>query len=538
MHIQLSTEYHKTHSVLVYMEDLGIEVNNILVDKLQFRTDTYDAFRDSRNGSEFSGIRAYGCINEILQTLPIHEKQAIAKMFILSHQLLQELMIDGFNIPYVITTISTMLVDLDNEIDLCKKLYIYARTIPIEQMEGAGTRSQDTEEMTFSEEEMTVLISLALLCKLISPIMGDFISKCKQKHMEVPTENKEIHCFGMLTGIFQNKYQVIYDKLDNYIRRVLKEFTNKLSKEATAICAGMTADKSHERAKANLFVKRFVGLDLHRPNGNLMKYIVAIVRISANSERSSANSNSAALFRQDKDSDGSQEEGNTSRLEAESSVSIRTADTPILVKIAAERLLDKVLIENNIDAAAYNAALAYYSQNPIMFTPINLFILCSYYGEELGGGFSVKLLGAQQVIKLVTALQFIMFQCKGTLLLHALSFVPTLHTKTHITPEDDRLKVAWASSLEYKQCAQCIPKGFGEKKWDAKLRDIVAYLLSNYVMYNTAPVFWDMCQADSLNGTTFNQGDMLLRQLCAFAQRIFTYTQEQIEQANKEGEVK
>lgn len=537
MHIQLSPEYHKTQSVLVYLDDLNIEVGGVLVERLQFRTDTYDAFKDAKNGTEFSGIRAYGSINEFMQQLPQNEKEAIGKMFILCHQTLQEYMTDAFNIPYVITTISSILVSLDNEIDLCRKLYIYGRTIPIELMEGAGNRPQDRESMTFSPEEMTVLISLVLLCKLISPIMGDFISKCKQKHMEVPTENKEIHCFGMLTGIFENKYKEIYAKLDYYIQQVLKEFTNKLSTEATAINAGMTADKSQERAKANLFVKRFVGLDLYRPSGNLMKYIVAIVRISANSERSSANSSNAALFRDFKDNDGSQEEGNTSRLEAESSVSNRTADTPIIVKIAADTLLEKVIAGNNIDESAYKAALAYYSQNCIVFTPINIFLLCSYYGQELGGGFSIKLLGAEHIIKLVTALQFIMYQYNGELLLHALSFVPTMHSKTQITPEDDRLKVAWASSLEYKQCAQCIPKGFGEKKWDAKLREIVSYLLANHVMYNTAPVFWDMLNADgtrpSKNGTIFNQGDLLLRHLCAFAQRIFTYTQEQIDQANK-----
>ena len=121
--------------------------------------------------------------------------------------------------------------------------------------------------------------------------------------------------------------------------------------------------------------------------------------------------------------------------------------------------------------------------------------------------------------------------------MHALSFIPTLHSKMNITPEDDRLKVAWASSLEYKQCTQCIPKGFGEKKWDAKLREIVTYLLGNYIMYNTAPVFWDMCNSNNSNGTIFNQGDLLMRHLCAFAQRIFTYTQQQIEQANKGGSV-
>ena len=225
MHIQLSPEYHKTQSVLVYMEDLEIEVNGILVEKLQFRTDTYDAFRDSKNGTEFSGIRAYGVINEFLQNLTLSERQAIGKMFILAHQLLQEYMVDGFNVPYVVTTISSILVNLDNEIELCKKLYIHALTIPIELMGGADSgnpRPQDRECMTFRKEEITVLISLALLCKLISPIMGDFISKCKQKHMDIPTENKGIHCFGMLTGIFNNKYQDIYLKLDYYINQVLK----------------------------------------------------------------------------------------------------------------------------------------------------------------------------------------------------------------------------------------------------------------------------------------------------------------------------
>lgn len=95
-----------------------------------------------------------------------------------------------------------------------------------------------------------------------------------------------------------------------------------------------------------IITKRFVGVDLYRKDGNIVKYIASCCRSSAEPHISAAN---AVKIISDPVDLEKKDEGNTSRIEAESRQTETTADVPILIRVAANRLWQTVIEKEELD---------------------------------------------------------------------------------------------------------------------------------------------------------------------------------------------
>lgn len=489
-----------------------------------FNIKTFASLLHKGRGTSTDGPEVvFDPVNDFLSRLTLEEHEIIAFTFLRAHQIIQEGGFEPEEIEKVEDEIADLLNELDLQTDICRKTEEYVRTsdIPIADMSDAGTKPQHTPEMTFKEDEALTITAIAIFVKLISPIIGIFI----HKYMVVlDNDYKESHARAMLTKLHNRKYHSLLIKLHNYVGVLVNGKLNKKN-DATVLYNGQTSSKAIRIAVDAQIIKRLVCVSLYRANGNICKYMACCSRGSAESQLKNITSNNPAKIAADP-VDQDKDEGNTSRMEVESRQSIKTADVPIFVAVTAKNLWKNVAREHELNIEDLETAKAYYRKHPVVVNPISQYILCLFYGPLLGGGQSLMLLNSNTINELSATLQMVFVSQNATYLAHALTAL--VAESPRLGEKDDYIfSNQWTSSVSYSECKKILPAGFGDKEWNSKLKEIASFLLQRTLVYNTAPVVWDMCEQKPQNGKAFTDLIDVMTSLMTFVK--YTYLSGKLE---------
>ena len=445
---------------------------------LLFSVKTYASFTREEGGIGM----AYNPVNDFLTTLDEWQQAQIVYAFLTIQLLIHEANIDLDDIEEVENRIGDVIDQLDQDINLFSYIETYIKNgnIPISDMSDAGSRAQDSEEMTFVESEAITITAITILMKLLSPIIGTFIDKFSKI---LSNDIKESHAQTIMVKFFTRKCKDLMKKLSFYINRLIE---GKYKQNPSSVYNGKTLETSTRSTMDTIIVKRFVGVNLYKEDGNIIKYIAACCRSSAEPHISAANAVKIISDPVDLEKD----EGNTSRMESESRQSIKTADVPILIRVAANSLWKKAAIDAGIDISIVEQAIYFYKRNPITINPISEYLLATYFGPELGGGESIKFLNSDTISKLATVLQIIAIQNGSKYIGHILTAVFSINDRYDSRQSDFVFLNSWRTTIIFSECKKIFPAGFGESEWDAKLKQIVEYLVRKDVYYCTAPSVW------------------------------------------------
>lgn len=486
-------------------------------DLLKFNVKTFAIFTRGNVGPDM----AYHPVNDFLKYISLEDQKEITTAFILMHLEIATSSSDVNYIEELENKLGNIINLLDERINLTEKIttYIKQSDIPISDMAEAGTRVQDTPEMTFKYEDALQVTTIAILMKLLSPITGAFIDKYSKL---IDNDFKESHAQAIMLSLFSRKWKYLIIKLRNYVQTLI---ANKLKKDdPTSWFNGHTLERVTTQILDTLLIKRFVGVDLYREDGNIIKYIASCCRSGADSQQRNASMNNSVRVIQDP-IDLDKDEGNASRIESESKQSIRPADVPVIVKVAAIATWKKLIQEENLDPDLVESVFAYYRRNVVSMNPISVYLLCTFYGQDIGGGVGIMMLNSTIVSQLAAILQIIAVKKGIPLIAHALTM--TVGLASRVPQQDDYIFMnTWKTSAEYTSCKKLFPSGFGEKDWDAKLKDIASFLMEKNVVYNTAPAVWELMNEEPKNGQTFTDFKELMFEIMNFIQVIFSYKNE------------
>lgn len=458
----------------------------------------------------------FGPANDFLSTLDPNTQEAIATAFLAMHLEISDPKYTVNEIEELEDILGDIILQLDDDTDLCGRINAYIRksNIPISDMAEAGTRPQDTPEMTFVQEEAITITTIAILMKILCPILGAFTDKFNRI---IDTKYKECHAHAIMTPVFKKRYDDIICKLTYYIKTLI---SSKLKSDPTAYINGNTLDAMTSQSLDTIIIKRFVNVDLYRPDGNVIKYIASCCRSGADSQQQNASmSNSVRIITDPVELD--KDEGNASRMESESKQSIRTADVPVMIKVAARDTIRKIIKSENIDQELIDATFAYYKRNPVVMNPISEFLLCTYYGQDIGGGLGIMMLNSSIVSQLAALLQIICARDGIHNIAHALTFNIGLNDKTP-TFESNSFSISWKSSSAYTDCKRVIPAGFGELDWDIRLKDIADFLATKHCKYNTAPAIWDLLNTNPCNEKPFTNFREVMVEIMGYICKVYT----------------
>ena len=510
----------------VYLNLEKLEIPGINFDiepYLKFKIETYMALRANSTDADWDAV--FGITYDFINSFTKEEQQQFASMLILMHyQILQVLggepddPIDHEALKELETNLSDTLMKFDKSIDLLPRLVKYTYDyIPISSFKGVGERPQDSESKTFRRAEVIDLTAIVLLCKLMTPILGIFIEACKKR---LDGDLKDIHCVAIFKGILSYRCQPLIDKLtgfmDNIVTHTLRETNLSL------IYHGCTIAMILQRIYAAMLVRKFIAVDLKRPNGNLMTYITGCARAATTAQFTGAAFKTAVQeIRKVEEQKTGSDEGNVSSLENESKSSDKTADFGIIIKAAVKQLESRFIIEQDLDPEIIEAAQNYYQTHHVILSPTNSYLLATLFGSYLCGARSIEMLDAVSISKIIPIMQAWMIQQGYPELVHPVSLIYTRQPKKFRTGTDTQLRNSWNSSPEYINCEARFPFQVGDIRWDTRLAEIVDNLTSEMTEYNTAPVFWDMLHQDSLNGTEYFVPENLAKVICMFIAQMF-----------------
>jgi hypothetical protein len=391
-----------------------------------------------------------GPINRFLNTLTIDEQEEIANGLILMGGRIKEPVDTIEEIDALMDDCGEIIDTLDEEIQLCDKIlaWINDGNIQISDMSTAGSGPHHSVDMTFKKDEAAIITSLMILGKLMTPIVGEFI----YRHSSL-LNNKfvESTISSMYTPLFNRKFKPIIQKLYHYAESLV---SSKAKCDQAIHYSGATPETIVRQIVNNFITHKPASIDLDRPNGNVIKYYASCIKNTLDGQtRNNTNRYNIKLFMDPKDGDtiSGTEETNSSRVEIESTASRKPMLSPPASKFAVRWVIKNVIEAEQINVEEYEESCRFYEQNPIMVTPITMFILATYFGPEIGGGHSIYLLDAPLTIRLAALLQLIAAKQKADGLAHMLTMKISLESRLG-QASDFTFANAWRASPEYTSC--------------------------------------------------------------------------------------
>ena len=506
----------------VYLDLEGLDLPEIKFDfepLLNFRIETYAVLKAT--STEFDWETVFATTHKFLKSMSDDEKRKFASMLIVMHyEILSSMKIEqeleGDAMTALETRLSKLLAQFDKSTNLVPRLQEFTEIeIPIQSFVGVGERAQDSVEMTFYRDDVIQLTTIVLLCKLMTPIFGIFIESCKKR---MDNAYKEIHCVSILKDILSNRYRPLTEKLTYFITRIVKPMLNRI--KLTHVYNGYTFSVITQQIYASMLTRRFISVDLFKPNGNLVTYVTSCARAAAQTQFSSTGFKTAVaeIIKPTESSSG--EDGNVSNLEAESRSSNKTADFLMIIKAAVEQLCQRFPVEHDLDVDLIQASNYYYQNRHVPLSPLNTYLMCALFGPSLGGAQSIESLDAVSVNRLIPLLQAYLLQQGYYDLVHAVSLLQTGQLKSMLTGNDTQLRATWNNSYEYRNCELKFPYAVNELRWDTRLKDIVENITAEIMLFNTAPAIWDVLQMESRNNEQYLVPESLSRSVCSFILQI------------------
>lgn len=482
---------------------------------LNYQIETYAVLKSA--SSEYSWNVVFDTTHKFFASRPPQESIEFAKMLTLMHyEIVEKLYVDEAsfttNLIPLEDTLARWLSEFDININLVPNLRAWTeRNIPVQSFAGVGERPQDTDTMTFYRDDVIDLTTLVLVCKMMTPIFGIFIEACKK---QMDNSLKEIHCLSLMKYLFASRFGPLIDKLKYFIGRIMRPILNKIS--PTHLFNGYTLAMVGDEVYAGLIVRRYVTVDLFKENGNIVTYTTSCVRAAAQTQFSATGYRTATVeMTLPKEQVSMSDEGNVSNLEAESRSSSKTADFTVLIQAAAEKAIDSFVAQEDLDQEFLNNCYYYYSIHHIDQSPLNTYMLSTYFGRDLNGAKSIASLDAISFSKLCTIFQIVMFKTGYEELATAMTLMGNHEPRVQQTGQDAQFRAMWNNSYEYKTCDERFPWTIGEMRWDTRLKEIVENLTTMKYVHNVAPAISNMLNRESRNGELYIPQVDLSRQICS-----------------------
>lgn len=475
----------------------------------------------------------YGAVNKFFNILATEQKALLAQTIIMMHSDVQEFMIseEMIGLNNLMRSLGEQLDELDQEINLCDQLREFViGNVPIGIFKGAGKRAQDTAALTFEREEVIDLLTITLLCKMLSPLFGTimkFVSK------RIDNKLKEIQCVAIFTKLLSRKYPLLIDKLQNYIQHTVKNSSKDKEKESmTALANGHDQYRLSYYMYATLLVRQFVNVNLGVRNGNLMTYIIVSVKRAVQTFNSTILKN--PTYTRKPMSVKGDDEGNQAQIEVDSMTSKRTCDVPALIACAVNGSIRKHLDLFEIEPQTYEECHKYYIKHPLVPTIINKYLNSMFYSQDFGGGRGILMMRGPEYMKITVALQLILFRSDVNYreLAHFMSAVPAITSSIETNLDTSIMTLSTGSSYAYKNCKERFERtayGARGREWENHISRFTSELKNTSFVYNTAPWIWNWLEEDNKNGKIIRPTAGAAAALCDFYDFLATELRREVE---------
>ncbi len=506
--------------------DLGLEVSKELVEKLLFRMKSYGiingANRESKRNSSEPEIdkwdKVYAVSNRMLERMPADKAKRYVAAMISAHETIDATFSNGNTIGMesMAHQIGDSLDAMEKEINLCDFIFEYiTENVPFALTPDAGRHAQDSQEMTWYPEQAHVLMTIVLLCKIISPIFG-LISTYIPKELQ---PYREMICSQTLTKLLDRKYPEIIAKLKYYIKKIA---SRSVHEDKSALMNGITVDSACFSVYTTLLTRAYVNVNLMATGSNPITMTHVNIKKIIGSKNQESIKNKAEERKPPTVS--SSDDDRIAQMEIDSMTSRKTADVVPITSFAVRDILRRMQAEYDISDEDFAQSYGFYLYHPIVPNVINRNMNAVFYGKALGGSRGLLLLKGEEYTKLTCLLQLILFSINVNYqeLGHMMTALPSVGVASGIL-NTNTLKARATNSISYKNIKNMFennPHGVKGKEWDRHIASITEDITVNKVVYNTSNFIWNWLEQDNLNGRAIDVTEKTIHAFCGMYEFI------------------
>jgi len=507
----------------------GMDVSKYLEVVVSIRDDKNNSFADMPD-LVFS-IKTYSVIqkpenpqilepiNMFFETLDLTAHKVLYRMYATCYQAIQNC--DADNRREMQDFIQQEIFDKTRQVDVSDRLIAFCRagTFHYPDLSEIGKEAHHTPALSFHEIDYEEMTGLSLFCKLLVPILGEFIYRLE--FLKIPQVRQM--AFDMVEPAIEDSgFNRIYTKLANKVRHTVRE--ERLGKEKarfgnTKTSYLLTHHGFDDMAFENLMlgevvVKRLATYDCFSATdakpSNIVVYIDYAIKRNVTNTITTMSGSVGTTPLSDLQEKASDEEDNMSVLDHISSVSRKTPDVAIMIALTAElveigRLVEQIKIPHEVFHNAWN----WYLHNSFIVSPLCEALMPSFVGNRFGGPKCLEEIPLPTYQKLVVLLQYFLID-KGFVDLAALLSSHSTNVPIQgINPVSLSIATNYRNQHEYRLCENLF-RGYLDKPVKdltkrAKKGAVETYrvdfarhveMLVNWITRlphteNMAPVLWD-----------------------------------------------
>lgn len=471
----------------------------------------------------------YAVSNRLLESLPrdkaikyveyiVKAKKEVDERFI-THSTLEEIQgLADQSLESAANAIAVIMDEMEQSMDLCDFIFQYITdNVPFALTEDAGLHAQDSPEMTWYPEQAHTLMTIVLLCKIVSPIYGAIIS-----HLPgtiAGSTYRDMIAAQIMIPLLDRKYPAIIEKLKYYIRKIASRVVKE---DKSSLMNGITVDQSCYTVFTALLARAYVNVNLMASGSNP----ITMTHVNIKKIISSKNQNAVRCKTEERRPPAlaSSDDDRIAQLEIDSMTSKTTADVVPITTFAVKDAIRRMMAKYDISDEDMSSSYAYYINHPIAPNCINKNMNSIFYGKDLGGSKGLLLLKADAYTQLTCLLQLILFSLDVNYkeLGHMMTARPTLGVSSGVL-NTNLLKMRSMTSDSFKFLRnrfESSPNGMKGRDWDKHIEYITEKLTVNKVAYNTSTYIWNWLEEPNLNGQPLDVTEKTIDAYCSMYQLL------------------
>jgi len=402
---------------------------------------------------------------------------------------------DLSQLPKFTKKLSNMLLKLDEEINLCKRIrqFVDDEDIQTGLAEKVELRPQDTKGLTITQLEAKDIISIIILCKILFPIMGEIIGRLKPNNLG---KHQDPHCKAITIGMVSKHWKKLHIKIDDYITYFVAKETNQA--RLHHIYNGMNELSLSIFIMSSLFVRNFINYNLFdTKERSVPGYVHSIINHVVGTQSSQSYNNRVAERKPLVSSD--EDPNNVADLEVHSVSTKAQFDTLAIIEACIPDVSNKAMLMYEIDTEEVDSACAYHLKNPIEPNILTTSLLAGFYKSWMSGK-NIKYLNNISYTRLAIILQFILIEQNK----FELATMLTSLTTGVIKPiEGIPMQQLRAHNQNYNLIEQEFSTKQGataEKMWRDHVTKIIETLTTREFLMNMYYKLYDTMKMENLNG--------------------------------------
>jgi hypothetical protein len=465
---------------------------------------------------------SFNAINNFFDWINNDDKKIIAIYMASMNYTIQESMKndDINNIIKLAKELGDMVLSLNNIISLFDKLVEFSdKQVPINLFKGAGTRPQDSPLTTYYREDIVKLMACVFVSKLLAPIFGTLMNYSTKFGVE--SRIKELHCLPVVNSLYQNVCPDVIHKFKMYIKATLKK---EFKEDMDSISIGFTKNSIENHVFVNLIVRNFINLDIYREDSNHITAIRVGIKKIIETQHSNMKSNKI-MFRLDMRA--VPDDQKKSQLDIDSVVSKNTSDLPIISAVFIDKIVNRVLKENDIRISLYSSCLQHNYNTNVTYNILNSLPIEMIFSSKLSGSKSFKYLTISDMTKLITATQLIISSLGYSELAHSISALSSSVIKENLSDMDQHILVGYQTKSNYRTyLTKLLDSSLGSDilstYFTNRIRSVVTSITSDTYVFNTPEEIWNMQNNENMNKAIFQFTDNYVQELCGFLNLLWT----------------